>query len=466
MLFMGPSKEFPMKNSNFGVVFEEHNYMKVFLLVPLFFLVISLQAQGSISGSFSPAEDYTWLIAYHLKPDTQVYVADTAIKDGEFEMILPENSPSGTYRLVYAVPQEEFYFDIIYSEKERLELTFNTEQELSFARSQENILFSTYFKEIQKAERRLVSYYTNGSSDMDEFKKITQNYKFVQHSFIEKSDDLMAQEFIKANNPYIPEKFETIDQYLKKRKEKYFDALDVSNPVLQASGFLSDKLGHYIFTALPLETMTTKETEKAMQDNLRTVVKKLDGTSNAYEFNMLHTIWLQASARNFQNLSDTIYDDYLTTKATTPEQKKIIAEIALQNRLRLGAIAPEITWKDGAGLKSLSQLEGSEKYVLIFWSSTCGHCLRELPALHKRLKENTKVKVIAIGLEDDNANWKIESAKLEAFEHAITLGKWDSEYAALYGINATPTYFILDSDKSIIAKPESDKEVVAFLEKE
>ena len=440
--------------------------MKDFLLLPLFFLVISLQAQSSISGTFSPAEDYTWLIAYHLKPDTQVYLADTAIKDGKFEMTLPENSPSGSYRLVYAVPQEKFYFDIIYTGKERLELTFNTERGPSFATSQENILFSTYFEEIQEAERRLISQYTNGSSSIDEFNKITQIYRAVQHSFMEKSADLMVQEFIIANKPYIPQTFETIDSYVKKRKEHYFDALDVSNPVLQASGFLSDKLSNYVFTALPLEAMTTKETEKARHENLKTVVEKLNGTSDAYKFNMLHTIWMQASARSFQNLSDTIYDDYLKAKATSPEHQKIVAEIELQNRLRLGAIAPEITWKDGADLKSLSKLDGSENYVLVFWSSTCGHCLREIPALHKRLKENTKVKVVAIGLEDNDANWKIESAKLEAFEHAIALGKWDSEYANLYGIASTPTYFILDKDKHIIAKPESDKDVVEFLEKQ
>ena len=157
--------------------------------------------------------------------------------------------------------------------------------------------------------------------------------------------------------------------------------------------------------------------------------------------------------------------DYLKTKTSTPEDDKIVAEIELHNRLRLGAIAPEIAWKDGADLKSLSKLEDNESYILVFWSSTCGHCLRELPALHKRLKDNKKIKVVAIGLEDDDINWKVESAKLESFEHAITLGKWDSEYADLYGIDSTPTYFVLDKDKRIIAKPKNDKGVIEFLEK-
>ena len=244
--------------------------MKNFFLISALLLSLSLQAQHTISGTFSPAEDYTWLIAYHLKPGTQVYVADTAIKEGEFEMKIPENSPMGTYRLVYAVPQEEFNFDIIYTGNEDLELTFNDNEGLAFTTSKENILFSTYFKEIQEAEGRLILHYTSGSTDIDEFKKITQNYMAIQHSFMERSDGLMVQEFIKANKPYIPPKYETINQYVENRKDYYFDNLDVTNSVLQASRFLTDKLSNYIFTALPLDQMSTEETEKIMQENLKT----------------------------------------------------------------------------------------------------------------------------------------------------------------------------------------------------
>jgi thiol-disulfide isomerase/thioredoxin len=439
--------------------------MKNDIFILLLFFTVTLYTQRTISGTFSPPEDYTWLIAYHLKPGTQVYVADTAIIDGKFELTIPENSPLGIYRLAYAVPQEEFNFDIIYTGKEDINFNFDTSSGITFTKSNENILFRTYFNEIQEAERQLISFYTNGSSDMEEFKKITQNYSAVQNSFLEKSSDLMAQGFIKANAPYIPRKYESIVEYVRNRKEKYFDALDVTKPVLQASRFLTDKLSNYVFTALPLEQMTAEATEKAMQENLTTLVEKLDGISNAYEFSLLYTIWTQATESDLKLLADTVYNDYLKPKVTTDEHKTILSEIALQTRLRLGAVAPEIEWKDGTDLESLSKLSDSENYVLVFWSSTCGHCLRELPALHKRIKENKNVKVLAIGLEDDDANWKLESAKLEAFEHAIALGKWESDYAHLYGIESTPTYFILDKDKRIIAKPEIDKEVIAFLEK-
>ena len=107
-----------------------------------------------------------------------------------------------------------------------------------------------------------------------------------------------------------------------------------------------------------------------------------------------------------------------------------------------------------------------QKITCLFFGAVPVHIVfKELPALHKRLEKNSNIKVIAIGLENDTLSWKKEAAKLPGFEHAIALGKWESEYAKLYDIHATPSYFILDTDKHIIAKPENDKEVIKVLEK-
>lgn len=126
-------------------------------------------------------------------------------------------------------------------------------------------------------------------------------------------------------------------------------------------------------------------------------------------------------------------------------------------------MAPEITWTANGIKQTLSTMGDAENYLLIFWSSTCSHCLNELPALHKELKKFNAIKVIAVGLEEDDLNWKKVSATLPSFNHAIALGKWESDYAHTFNIQKTPTYFILDSNKRFIAKPESNTEVIAFL---
>ena len=86
--------------------------------------------------------------------------------------------------------------------------------------------------------------------------------------------------------------------------------------------------------------------------------------------------------------------------------------------------------------------------------------------LHKELLNYKNVRVVAIGLEDNDTFWKREIGNLPDFEHAIALGKWESNYAQLFGIKQTPTYFILDKDKRFVASPKDDKEVVSFLNQE
>jgi thiol-disulfide isomerase/thioredoxin len=166
------------------------------------------------------------------------------------------------------------------------------------------------------------------------------------------------------------------------------------------------------------------------------------------------------------HISDTIFDTYLNDLAGQNGDQALIDEIELTSRLRIGALSPEITWTQDNKTNTLYGLEGVDHYVLVFWSSTCSHCLKELPILHKELMDYENIKVVAVGLENDDMNWKQEIVNLPSFEHAIALGKWESDYAQLFGIKQTPTYFILDKDKRFLANPEDDKEVVSFLNKE
>ncbi|MDB4293266.1 AhpC/TSA family protein [Maribacter sp.] len=438
--------------------------MRIYCIVFLFLWAMPLQAQHTISGTFAPAKDYTWLLAYHLTPSGQNYVADTAIKDGQFTLNIDATKPIGIYRLVYAVPQEEFYFDIIYNGKEAVELHFDSLKGVNFINSQENIPYGTYFKEINDLERELLTFYTTGSTDVKEYLAIVRRLTSLQSISETQSEGLLAHAFISANRPYLPTAYETLADLVAHRKEHYFDAFDLTDTTLQASGFLIDKLENYVFTALPLKEMSATETETAMQENTAFIYDKLKGVNDSFKYAVFNTLWSQAVAGDLDRLSDFIYSNYLKELALATDNSQTVLDIEVHNRLRLGAMAPEMVWKENNAEHRLSSMEGGENYLLVFWSSQCGHCLKELPVLHKELQKHPALKVLAVGLEDDDITWTKESAKIPNFAHIISLGKWDSEYADLYAIQRTPTYFILDAEKRIIAKPESDREVIAFLE--
>jgi len=44
-------------------------------------------------------------------------------------------------------------------------------------------------------------------------------------------------------------------------------------------------------------------------------------------------------------------------------------------------------------------------------------------------------------------------AEYPDFIHVLGLGKWDNPTSNAYGIESTPSFFLLDKDKKIIAKP-------------
>ena len=437
-------------------------FKNILFLFTLSFTLI-LEAQHTISGSLSPAEDYKWLIAYKLNPDNQNYIADTAVENGTFLLKIPANATTGIYRLVYAVPQEEFYFDVIYNGKEDVVLSFDSQNGLSFNSSKENLLYSNYFNEIHGLEQQIVQFYSERNKNRTVIQDLFKKLATVQKSYETQSEDMICGHFISANSPYIPAGFEEVEIYVQHKKKHYFDALDFEDPVLQESGFLTDKAINYVLTALPNQQLSVDEKEAIMIKNVKELARVLENVSSTNKVQLFNSIWTQASSNDHNNLADDIYGNYLKSLATETNKTAILKTIETHDRLRLGAKAPEITWNEGNTLKKLTDLTGVKNYVIVFWSSTCSHCLQQLPELYKRIKDLSGVKVLAIGLEEDDETWKKESAKLPAFIHGIALGKWESPYTTLYDIHQTPTYYILDWEKRIVGKPENYQEVVKFL---
>ncbi len=426
-------------------------------------LVFGLQAQHSISGNFTPAKDFKWLIAYELTPGSQRYVADTAVKDGYFKLDLPANAVKGMYRLVYAIPQDEFYIDVIYNGEETINFNFNFEEGVSFTSSKENITFNSYFSTIGALENKLIEFYQSGNTSKKDYVAIIEKLRSTQEGFETRSSGLLVHSFIVANKPYIPSSYENVTSYFNHKKEYYFKHLNVEDPILQASGFLKDKLTNYVFSAIPLEQTSQAEIEGAIQENIKTIAAKLENTPGNFQVDVFYGLWETARQNDLANIATILYGKYLKDLALENGQQQLVDEIATETRLSIGAPSPEITWEENGTANSLSSLSGAEHYVLVFWSSTCSHCLKEVPALHKELSGYENIEVIAVGLEDDKVNWNIEIAKLPDFHHAIALDKWESEYAQLFAIQQTPTYFILDKEKRFLSKPKSDTEVVEFL---
>ncbi len=425
----------------------------------LFFLFLApsiFLGQHTIKGKFSPAKDFNFALLYKVNPSIFDYVTNAEIaEDGSFTFKLDSTNTKGTYRLVYAVPQEDFNFDIMYNGEEDIELTFNSETGVEFIKSTENKLLASYRNSMSMVTQSIGNYFSQASKENKALKAIFKTQRETQDRFEELAKGTIALTFIKANRPYIPSKVEPLEEYIKNLKNHYFDYVDFSNPILQSSNFLEERARNYVF-GMSLENEDEfenyKENITVLYSHIKTIPKEIQRI-------LLLDLWEQMGDLEFESIANFISKKYLKNIATTLNDDELLKSLTLYENLTKGVIAPdfdiEIEESNKLVTKKMTDLKGAENYIIVFWSSTCSHCLKEIPQLKTFVNslEKDRIKVIAIGLEDEPYGWKNLTYDYPNFIHVYGKGKWKNKTSLNYGVTSTPTYFILDKDKKIVLKP-------------
>ncbi|WP_026754681.1 TlpA disulfide reductase family protein [Sediminibacter sp. Hel_I_10] len=421
------------------------------VLLFLFFLPALMIAQNSISGVFSPVEDYTYALLYKATPTGTEFMEQAKLAgDGSFSIALDSSITAGIYKIVYATPPERFNFDLIYNGKESIAFTFNETQGLEISESKENKLWQSYLHSIDMVNRTISNFYTQESTDKAALKSIFKTAKDTQTAFEEAAKDMMVAPFIKSNAPYIPPAYEDLATYTKNLKRAYLEQVDFGNALLQSSDFLSDKVMAFIFGM-------TSENNADYKKHVDILVNSIGEGQKVIKIILLEQVWRNFKTLDNQELANYVSDNYLLQLSQQFNYDALTEDLIASKNNAIGAKAQDFKIDaliEGKPTKTtLHELNMANQYLLIFWSSTCGHCLEELPKVKALLADNKDITVIAIGLEDDAKNWKKAITNYPDFIHVLGLEKWDNPISDAYGVEATPSYFLLDSDKTILAKP-------------
>ena len=431
------------------------------LFLLLFFPTI-IFSQHTIKVTFSPGKDFTWAILYKNAPTNTKYIAQSRIVDGDLVFNLDKKATTGIYKLVYAVPQNDYNFDIIYNGEEDIELTFNLTGGAVFQKSNENIILNSYLTEMALLGKDLETKYLKENLDATTITSIFEKQKNLQKSYEEKSEGTLVQYFIKANQPYIPNEFETAANYIKNATTNYFTNIQFNDEVLQSSNFLIEKSLAYI-TGIETEGMSKEQSLNKNVDKVAAQTRSLDLNFQKYFMGML---WENLVSYNLITTANYLAERYLIPIANQLNDTILVLKLTQFKNLSIGNPAPNFILDDGSG-KKLSELDIAENYILVFWSSGCSHCLKEIPQLYQLSQElnSTKYKIIAVGLEEDTFKWTNEIVKYPNFINVIKLKKWNNTIVSDYALTSTPTYFVLDKDKKFLEKPESFDALKAYLKK-
>lgn len=448
----------------------------------LFFVFISslAQAQYSVRGTMTAPHDNDWVILYKIEGARQVFVKNTTIKkdtilvEGEqkvianFDFILPENAKTGSYRATYALKGAGFV-DFLFN-NENISFVFNPnypEQSLTFSESKENIMYGEYLEAVNINQSKLdsiqiVAIQTPNDSISATYKKILKSVNDVQNIYMEQSKNMMVHHFIKATQrKNAPEVNTSMQSYLTTFVANFFDNMDFSDKVLFNSSFLVDRITNYIFDLHYSEEVSSQQ--KLYKESIATVMTIV--TDQKFKKDVLEFLITQFEASKNVTIVDYIFDNYYYKLPESLQNKKFTTETLEKLGVEIGRTAPDFSWKEGEKSYKLSTLKDSENYVLVFWSTSCSHCLREIPQLHDFMKDKTNTKIIAYSLEESDFDWKNYINNLSGWHNVLGLGKWENKMARTYQVFSTPTYLILDANKKIIAKPETINDVKQFYSK-
>ena len=424
------------------------------------------QAQYKISGTLKPADKHTYVLLYKIEGARQLFVKNTTIKEGKFNFELDNTIKSGSYRVTYDT-QNGGFLDFLYN-KEDVVFTFNpsdAENTVQYQKSTENNKYKEFLTAISivqyKTDSLQIDYLKNpNESTKTIYKASVENIKKIQKSFIESSKGMLVYDFIKATDRYnAPEIAKTSNAYLNGVLSHFFDNVDFENKVLYNSSFLTQRITDYVFYMNASDDKPTQETlHKNAVDKVLSLIINPIFKKDVIEF-LTHQFTASKNVILVDYILKTHFEKLPKENQNTAFKTKILANLAAE----IGRIAPDFSWKENEKIKTLSKLNNGKNYVLIFWSTSCPHCTREIPQLHQFLQDKPNIKVISFAMENDATIWNEFKVNLTGWHNALGLGKWENKTARTYQVYSTPSYFVLDTDKKIIAKPEELKDVINFI---
>jgi peroxiredoxin len=249
-----------------------------------------------------------------------------------------------------------------------------------------------------------------------------------------------------------------------------FRAMDHTDHRLYKSGLYKDALeSHFWLLENSGRSLDSVYAEMKISidhliENLVIDEEKLNSITN-YLFNLLerHSLF-EAS-------------EYLALKVLNETSCTINDDLAKQlesyRAMKKGKTAPDIKFADDTYApgfvadnkpKKLSDL--SDDYlVVVFGASWCPQCVTEIQQLssHYRDWKKNGVEVVFVSL-DENKSAFAKFAGAFPFISTCDFKKWNATAAQDYYVFATPTMYLLDSKREILLRPNSVKQLDAWVD--
>lgn len=443
----------------------------------LLFLIVSavcLQAQDSLrlSGHFKDNSRYAQVMMKKFGVGSFA-IGGKKIENERFALNIPSDIEPGVYRFVYAMAEGEQYLDIIINGKEK-EIAFTLDaKEASafpvFSASEENKLWYAYLK---KSTERLEKIYML-TQFINAYPNTKDNVVVAAISDWEKEKEAYLQDFeafktqtkthytwayeMVANRPYYfadPRDDFRLQDY--EKRENFWSHFDATNPKLMNTPLYTDHILNYLrYWMNPEMNFSDSEKTSGFKKSVDVIIKKFSGNEATKEFAYKYLTLgfkeigeedvLQYLDENYRDLAEQCFDEV--------EKSDFDQRMEGYTKMKAGNKAPNFSLakNNNAKAKDLYGIK-ADQLLVVFWSSTCPHCLEEMPKVEEWAASQKGLKILAVSIDTNEDEYNNAKNKYPNMMHSCDFKGWDTEAAVKYFIAATPTFILLDKDKKIVGK--------------
>jgi thiol-disulfide isomerase/thioredoxin len=459
-------------------------YMKNSIITALFcsFLTLSSWAQStaispegfSISGQIKGNRDSTLVLAHWYGKNTFI-PKDTAKVDSQGKLVFSGKNalPEGLY-LIVAPLNRDIGLHLILTDDQQFSFATDTAslvKHMHITGSAENELFYAYQQQLSQLSDQAQSL-TNQKkvrTDAASTAPFTQQMKELQKKatdsrtkFLTDHASTFTVKLLRASaEPDVslapkaangrPDSVWVFNYF----KSHFWDDFDFSDERLIRTPFLQSKLDRY------LKELTVQLADSLIKEADFVVNKAIAGKSKevkSYTIYYITSQYERPSVVGTEGLFVHMFETYYATGIMPVSDSSTLKSIGE----RVAAMKPNLAGKffvnpvvsDTLGRPVTFKTIQSDYTVVFFYSPTCGHCRESAPKLAKFADEYKQkgVTVVAIAIDQDPKEWK---KFVREFKLGNVLNGFDfahrTDYRHQYDIFTTPTVYILDKNKKILA---------------
>ena len=396
-------------------------------------------------------------------------IAAVPIQEGKFSLSAPMDIEPGIYRFQYSQTSNE-YVDIIINGKEK-EIEFSVDllsienKSPQFTKSKENKIWYGYVaqsqKQLQKIEllNQFLGAYpsardkivVHGSQALALEKG---NYLRQKNLFLSQNANSWAALLVKNRPYYFTNAKEDWRIQNFEKQQHFWDHINTTNPRLLNTPLYTELILDYLkYYMNPEMKFSEAEMNEGFKKCVDTIMAKFSGNKETEKF-ALNYLQLGFKEIGKEEVLQYIDQKYQTLAAQCQDDTE---KAAFENRMasyaamKPGTLAPNILFENKSSLHDIK----SEQSLIVFWASWCPHCQEELPKVENWAKQNPATKVVAISLDENQAEYDLAIKQFPSLFHTTDLKKWNGKAVKDYFVYGTPTFILLDSQKKIIKKASS-----------